>query len=101
EVGVGRLPEPEAMLEEVRSFFETSKIETSELELFAAETGRTRALVTAGGTSEAVDPVRVLTNTSTGETGVRLSNALATAGASVTLLLAKSSPFASQVVPAV
>jgi phosphopantothenoylcysteine decarboxylase/phosphopantothenate--cysteine ligase len=92
EVGTGRLIEPEAMLEEVRAHFLES---TSRQD--ARGPGiplrRKKVLVTAGGTSESIDPVRVLTNVSTGETGVRVANALADAGHEVTLLLAKQSPF--------
>jgi phosphopantothenoylcysteine decarboxylase/phosphopantothenate--cysteine ligase len=89
EVGTGRLVEPEAMLLEIQTHF--SSIGTA-----STSTGR-KILVTAGGTSEAIDPVRVLTNTSTGETGVRVANALADQGNSVTLLLAVSSPFVGTV----
>lgn len=45
-----------------------------------------RALVTAGGTAEPVDDVRVLTNRSTGRFGAAIANALAAAGVDVTLL---------------
>ena len=85
EVGTGRLIEPEAMLAEIQTHF---------AEAFTGP----RVLVTSGGTSEAIDPVRILTNVSTGETGVRVANALAENGSAVTLLLAESSPFAGSVV---
>jgi len=45
-----------------------------------------RVLVTAGGTREPVDDVRVLTNSSTGRLGARLADAFATAGHDVHLL---------------
>jgi 8-oxo-dGTP pyrophosphatase MutT (NUDIX family) len=45
-----------------------------------------RALVTAGGTAEPVDDVRVLTNRSTGRFGAAIANALAANGVEVTLL---------------
>tara|TARA_R110002072_G_scaffold4708_2_gene32983 strand:+ start:3364 stop:5013 length:1650 start_codon:yes stop_codon:yes gene_type:complete len=45
-----------------------------------------RALVTAGGTAEPLDDVRVLTNRSTGRFGAAIANALAAAGVEVTLL---------------
>ena len=85
EVGPGRLVEPETMLEKIQTHFSIS-----------ASLGK-HVLVTAGGTSEAIDPVRILTNVSTGETGVRVANALADAGKRVTLLLANSSPFRGMV----
>ena len=46
----------------------------------------TSALVTAGGTAEPLDDVRVLTNRSTGRFGAAIANALAAAGVEVTLL---------------
>ncbi|MBL4845526.1 MAG: hypothetical protein JKY65_08375, partial [Planctomycetes bacterium] len=46
----------------------------------------TTALVTAGGTAEPIDDVRVLTNRSTGRFGAAIANALAAAGVEVTLL---------------
>ncbi len=81
ETGTGRLVEPEAMQAEIQKYFSAGR----------------KILVTAGGTTEAIDPVRVLTNTSTGETGVRVANALADQGSAVTLLLAESSPFSGMV----
>ncbi|MFT4624445.1 MAG: phosphopantothenoylcysteine decarboxylase/phosphopantothenate--cysteine ligase, partial [Myxococcota bacterium] len=44
------------------------------------------AVITAGGTSEPIDDVRVVTNLSTGRFGAQLANALAEAGVRVTLL---------------
>jgi phosphopantothenate---cysteine ligase (CTP) len=49
-----------------------------------------RALVTAGGTSEPIDDVRVVTNLSTGRLGAELANALVASGAEVTLLAGRS-----------
>lgn len=54
-----------------------------------------RAVVTAGGTSEPLDDVRVLTNLSTGRFGIALANALAARGASVSLLLARAAATAA------
>jgi len=45
-----------------------------------------KVLVTAGPTIEPIDPVRVITNTSTGKTGVLLASELVSAGAKVTLV---------------
>lgn len=96
EVGSGRLIEPEALLAAVQEYFKTQTV---------LETGKSsdlqHVLVTAGGTIERIDPVRVLTNVSTGETGVKIANALSRGGFSVTLLLAASSPFLKDVIPAV
>lgn len=48
----------------------------------------TRVVVTAGGTRERLDPVRYLTNDSSGKMGTALANAAAAAGAEVTLVTA-------------
>ncbi len=92
EVGTGRLIEPEAMLAEIERHFASGP---------RAAEARKKVLITAGGTTEAIDPVRVLTNVSTGETGVRIANSLAKDGNEVTLLLANSSPFSDEVGPGV
>lgn len=52
-------------------------------------------LITAGGTSEHIDAVRVLTNTSTGRTGAFLADFLAARGQDVTLLHAKGAATAT------
>lgn len=49
-----------------------------------------RAVVTAGGTSEPIDDVRVLTNLSTGRFGTAIANALAARGVEVTLLAGRA-----------
>lgn len=49
-----------------------------------------RALITAGGTSEPIDDVRVVTNLSTGRLGAAIANALADRGAEVVLLAGRS-----------
>ena len=87
EYGTGRLIEPEAALQEIESWFGSAK-RGDALDL----RGR-RILVTAGGTYEPLDPVRGLTNVSTGETGVRVAEGLARDGADVTLLLARNALF--------
>ena len=48
------------------------------------------ALITAGGTAEPIDDVRVITNSSTGRFGAALANALVERGVEVTLLASKS-----------
>lgn len=89
EVGAGRLVEPESMLTKIRDFFSTVK----------SGDQKNKILVTAGGTSEPIDPVRVLTNVSSGETGVRIANTLQEQGNEVTLLISESSPFRAEVNP--
>ena len=74
EVGPGRMAEPEEIVEAVCSFFAPKVL-----------AGR-RVLITAGPTFEAIDPVRGITNLSTGRMGYALARAAAQAGAEVTLV---------------
>ena len=74
EIGAGRMLEPEEILEEVIAFF-TPK-------LLAGK----KILMTAGPTFEAIDPVRGITNLSSGRMGYALARAARQAGAEVTLV---------------
>ncbi len=74
EVGDGRMLEPEELLEEVVAFFQPKVL-----------LGK-RVLITAGPTFEPIDPVRGLTNLSSGKMGFALARAAAEAGADVTLV---------------
>lgn len=76
EVGEGRLAEPDEIVAAVES-------------ALAAPNRALRVLVTSGGTSEPIDGVRVLTNTSTGATGAGIAAHFARRGHAVTLLRAK------------
>jgi phosphopantothenoylcysteine decarboxylase / phosphopantothenate---cysteine ligase len=82
EVGEGRMAEPDAVV---------AAIETA----LARPATRLRVLVTSGGTSEPIDGVRVLTNTSTGRTGSGIATCMAKAGHEVTLLRASGSASAA------
>jgi phosphopantothenoylcysteine decarboxylase/phosphopantothenate--cysteine ligase len=74
EVGEGRMIEPEAAFEAIVSFFRPKLL-----------AGR-RVLVTAGPTFEPIDPVRGLTNRSSGKMGFALARAAQQAGADVRLI---------------
>jgi len=74
EMGMGRMTEPSDILADVQFFFQPKRLE-----------GR-RVVVTAGPTEEPVDPVRVLTNTSSGKMGYAVARAAREAGAEVTLI---------------
>lgn len=74
ETGEGRMLEPLALREELAAFFQPK--------LLAGK----RVLLTAGPTAEPIDPVRVITNRSSGKTGYALARAAAEAGAHVTLV---------------
>ena len=82
DTGVGRLPEPEVIVHYVESILAAGP-RTCDLE-------GTHVVITAGGTREALDPVRVLTNHSSGKQGAALARAAYVRGASVSLVLAGS-----------
>ena len=74
EMGMGRMTEPADILADVQFFFQPKRL-----------AGR-RVLVTAGPTEEPIDPVRVITNTSSGKMGYAVAHAAREAGAEVTLI---------------
>jgi phosphopantothenoylcysteine decarboxylase/phosphopantothenate--cysteine ligase len=74
EVGAGRMLEPEEIVEDLIAFFQRKLL-----------AGR-RVLLTAGPTFEAIDPVRGITNLSSGKMGFAIARAAREAGAEVTLV---------------
>ncbi len=74
--GKARAAEPEEVLEYVLGMYAT---ESSALR-------SKKVLMTAGPTIEPIDPIRSVTNTSTGRTGVLLASELVSAGAEVTII---------------
>ncbi|MDN5620082.1 MAG: bifunctional phosphopantothenoylcysteine decarboxylase/phosphopantothenate--cysteine ligase CoaBC [Psychrobacter sp.] len=78
DVGAGRLPEPEQLLEEVLLF----KAMNTTPQLLSGK----RVVITAGPTVEAIDPVRYLSNHSSGKMGFALARACVAAGAEVVLI---------------
>ncbi len=78
ETGEGRLAEPDEIVARV------------EAAISLPPSRKLRVLVTAGGTAEPVDGVRVLTNTSTGATGAGIATQLARSGHEVVLLRARN-----------
>jgi phosphopantothenoylcysteine decarboxylase/phosphopantothenate--cysteine ligase len=74
ETGDGRMLEPPELLEDIIAFFQPK--------LLAGK----RVLVTAGPTFEAIDPVRGITNLSSGKMGFAIARAAREAGADVTLV---------------
>jgi phosphopantothenoylcysteine decarboxylase / phosphopantothenate---cysteine ligase len=74
EVGLGRMLEPEELMRDINAFF-TPKILAGK-----------RILITAGATLEMIDPVRAITNLSSGKMGYSLAQAAADMGAEVTLV---------------
>ena len=75
-VGKGRMAEPEEIVEQVKRILEPQK-KTLEGKHY---------IVTAGATIEAIDPVRYITNHSTGKMGYAIAEELAVRGAKVTLI---------------
>ena len=73
--GPGRMPEPETIVEAA------ARVLTP-----ASGLAGKRILVTAGATREAIDPVRFISNHSTGKMGVAIARAAAARGAIVTLI---------------
>ena len=74
EVGLGRMLEPEDILDELIASFQPKVL-----------AGR-RVMITAGPTFEAIDPVRGITNLSSGKMGYALARAAREAGADVVLV---------------
>lgn len=84
DIGEGRLPEPEQLLECVQ-YFIARQITPQVL------AGK-NVTITAGPTIEAIDPVRYLSNHSTGKMGFALAKACRNAGARVTLIVGGKVP---------
>ncbi|NBW34936.1 MAG: bifunctional phosphopantothenoylcysteine decarboxylase/phosphopantothenate--cysteine ligase CoaBC [Cytophagia bacterium] len=73
-IGNGRMAEPEEIVAKLKVHFSNGKLEGK------------KALVTAGPTYEAIDPVRFIGNHSSGKMGFAIAESLAQAGAMVTLV---------------
>jgi phosphopantothenoylcysteine decarboxylase/phosphopantothenate--cysteine ligase len=94
--GVGRLPDPAIIVEAVVEAIGDRPVREPDAALRppavdlprdADLTGR-HLVVTAGGTAEPIDPVRVITNRSTGRMGVAIAEAALDRGARVTVIAA-------------
>ena len=83
DVGLGRMPEPEDLARQVAAYFH--KAQRALAEKFGLLAGK-RVTITAGPTREAIDPVRYISNHSTGKMGFALAAACYAAGAKVTLV---------------
>jgi len=78
-MGKGRMMEPEQIVEAIDSLFNTEQTLAGK-----------RIMVTAGATIEAIDPVRYISNHSTGKMGYAIADALAKRGAEVVLVSGKT-----------
>ncbi|MGB5259318.1 MAG: bifunctional phosphopantothenoylcysteine decarboxylase/phosphopantothenate--cysteine ligase CoaBC [Gammaproteobacteria bacterium] len=74
ETGPGRMLEPQALVDHLSGLFRTGRLAGQ------------RVVVTAGPTREAIDPVRYISNHSSGRMGFALARAAAEAGAEVILI---------------
>lgn len=91
DVGAGKMPEPETLLEYILREVAYEK-----------DLKGKKILVTAGPTQEPIDPVRYLTNHSSGKMGYAIAKVCSMRGADVTLVSGKTaikSPFFVDVVP--
>ena len=79
DIGSGRMLEPEDIIELLQGAFSPRLLD------------RCRVLITAGPTYEPIDPVRGITNLSSGKQGFAIAKAAALAGAEVTLIAGKTS----------
>ena len=75
DIGDGRMPDESVLVEHI--IYEIA---------YEKDLAGKRVLVTAGATREAIDPVRFITNHSSGKMGVAIANAAARRGAQVTLV---------------
>lgn len=78
DVGAGRLPEPDGLCERILTLLAKSQTPQS-------LRGK-KVIITAGATVEAIDPVRFLSNHSTGKMGFAIAKACMNAGADVTIV---------------
>ena len=93
DTGAGKMPEPEILFAYIETEIACEK-----------DLAGKRVLVTAGATQESLDPVRYLTNHSTGKMGYALAKAAMLRGAQVTLVSAPtnlSAPLDVDLVPVV
>ena len=75
EYGEGKMSEPKVIVNEIESYFKNLKINN-----------KLRAIVTAGPTNEYIDPVRFITNKSSGKQGYEIAKSLSKKGFDTTLI---------------
>lgn len=88
DIGLGRMPEPEVLAQQIIELFEPTHVQATSNQsndqsgLLYGQ----RVIITAGPTREAIDPVRYISNHSTGKMGFALAEACRDAGAHVTII---------------
>ena len=75
EYGEGKMSEPEEIVNHLENYFENFKINN-----------KIKAIVTAGPTNEYIDPVRFITNKSSGKQGYEIAKSLSKKGFNTTLI---------------
>ena len=75
EYGEGKMSEPKEIINELESYFENLKINN-----------KLKAIVTAGPTNEYIDPIRFITNKSSGKQGYEIAKSLSKKGFDTTLV---------------
>ncbi len=85
DIGAGRLADPDVIVDAIEAALRPPT---------AGDLEGLRVLVTAGGTRESIDPVRVITNRSSGKQGYALAERAAARGAKVTLVTTVDRPVA-------
>ncbi|ALG67266.1 bifunctional phosphopantothenoylcysteine decarboxylase/phosphopantothenate--cysteine ligase CoaBC [Beggiatoa leptomitoformis] len=90
EVGMGRMPEPLAIVAQLQTFLSPHRLKGY------------KVLITAGATREDIDPVRFISNRSSGKMGYALANAVLAEGGEVILISGNSvlpPPIGAQLMP--
>ena len=82
DTGAGKMPEPELLMEHIKRAVYKKK-----------DLAGKKVCVSAGPTREAIDPVRYISNNSTGKMGVEIAKMAAYRGAKVSLVLGPSNIF--------
>ena len=75
EYGEGKMSEPIEIIKEIKNYFESLK-----------KNNKFKAIVTAGPTNEYIDPVRFITNKSSGKQGYEIAKSLSNKGFDTTLI---------------
>lgn len=91
EIGDGKLLDSELLLAEVLRRLPKTRLETKAIEASPTPGHGKRILITSGGTSEPIDAVRSITNTSTGTTGAMIAETMLGLGHTVHFVSAGNS----------
>jgi len=86
ETGAGRLLEPEQIRDELKVHMRTLDAAIANVQQFHENLKSKHILITAGPTREAIDPVRYISNHSSGKMGFAIAEAARSMGAQVTLV---------------